>query len=74
MCALMMWEEQGLWKERVMVSRVVIPGVERIFTKIVVSFILREERRRLYRYIISDERKMKKKMKNFHFSKTYKVT
>jgi len=60
MCALMMWEKQGLWKERVMASRVVIPGVERIFTKIVVSFILREERRSLYRYIISDERKMKK--------------
>ena len=56
----MMWEKQGLWKERVMASRVVIPGVERIFTKIVVSFILREERRSLYRYIISDERKMKK--------------
>lgn len=60
MCALMMWEKKGLWKERVMASRVVIPGVERIFTKIVVSFILREERRSLYRYIISDERKMKK--------------
>ena len=65
----MMWEEQGLWKERVMVSRVVIPGVERIFTKIVVSFILREERRRLYRYIISDERKMKKKNEEFSFLK-----
>ena len=71
MCALMMWEKQGLWKERVMASRVVIPGVERIFTKIVVSFILREERRSLYRYIISDERKMKKN-EEFSFLKDIK--
>lgn len=71
MCALMMWEKQGLWKERVMASRVVIPGVERIFTKMVVSFILREERRSLYRYIISDERKMKKN-EEFSFLKDIK--
>ena len=67
----MMWEKQGLWKERVMASRVVIPGVERIFTKMVVSFILREERRSLYRYIISDERKMKKN-EEFSFLKDIK--
>lgn len=56
----MMWEKQGLWKERVMIFRVVIPGVESIFTNIVVSFILREERKSLYRCIISDGRKMRK--------------